>query len=296
MRRVAAFFFLLTILAIRAATQEVGTLTAMEGGLRLIRGVMVMEAVEGMRLRQGDILESSDQGFDQLEFTDGTVVALGPSSRVFLLRCAPGRASSADTPTAEILLLNGWLKGETKAGAFRYSSPLVGAATLGSTINLHSEQDVASVFVESGSVLIGEVNLETNWKKVDTGKAGQFFSRTAGGAISTSSKPTSTFVSSMPQAFRDTLPSRVSRFSGKSVQPVRQREATFSDLLPWFSIGRPWRMSLVHRFGSLSGNPAFRAAMEGHLKEFPEWDPVLHPRKNPETSATLNSKSGSDNK
>jgi len=38
-------------------------------------------------------------------------------------------------------------------------------------------------------------------------------------------------------------------------------------------------MALVRRFETLAGNPAFRAALEAHLKEYPEWDPVLHPPK-----------------
>jgi hypothetical protein len=299
MRRFVALLLFPVILQLYAATQEVGTLTVLEGDLRLIRGEMVMQAVEGMRLRQGDILESSERGFDQLEFGDGTIVALGPSSRLFLLRSVLGHPGNAGAPSAELVLLNGWLKGETsaKSAAFRYVSPLLGAATQDATVNLQAQPTAANLFVESGSVLIGEVNAEANWKKVGVGKSGQFFSRTAGGGVSTGGRPTQGFINSMPQAFRDTLPSRISRFSGKSPQPVRQHEATFSDVLPWLSIGRPWRMSLLRRFTPLASNPAFRAALEAHLKEYPEWDPVLHPKKNPSTAPAIsNSDSGSQHK
>lgn len=298
MRCVAMLLLLLLVLQICVAAQEIGTLTVMEGGLRLIRGVMIMQAVEGTRLRQGDILQSSEQGFDQLEFVDGTVVALGPSSQVFLLHIASGRSGSAEVPATELVLLGGWLKGNTPSGsaASRYASPLLGAATQDGTVNIHAQADVTSLFVESGSVLIGEVSPESNWKKIGVGKQGQFFSRSRGNAVGTAAKPSQTFISSMPQAFRDTLPSRMARFTGKSVQPIRQRQATFSDILPLLSMGRPWRMSLVRRFESLASNPAFRAAMEAHLKEFPEWVPVLHPRKNSFlTPASDNANSGSQN-
>src|SRR5215471_14806587 len=136
MRHVVASLLLSLILPLCAATQEVGTLT-------------VMEAVDGMKLRQGDILESSSQGFDQLEFTDGTIVALGPSSQLFLLRSAPGRAGSAESPSTELVLLAGWLKGESSArsAAFRYSSPLLGAATQNGTVILRAVPDAASLFV-----------------------------------------------------------------------------------------------------------------------------------------------------
>ena len=299
MRHIVALLLLSLILPLCAATQEVGTLTVMEGGLRLIRGVMVMQAVDGMKLRQGDILESSAQGFYQLEFTDGTIVALGPSSQLFLLRSAPSRAGSADAPSTELVLLAGWLKGESsaKSAAFRYSAPLLGAATQNGTVILQAQPDAASLFVESGSALIGEVSADASWKKFGTGKSGQFFSRTPGSPLNTLAKPSQVFVSAMPPPFRDTLPSRLSRFAGKSAEPIRQRQVTFADIVPWLSVGRPWRMSLVRRFEPLAGNPAFRAALEAHLKEYPEWDPVLHPKKNLSTApASAYSSPGSQHK
>ena len=295
MRRFGLCVLLPIVLSLCAVAQDIGTLTVMEGGLHVIRGLIVMQAVEGMRLRQGDIFESSEQGFDQLEFTDGTIVVLGPSSQAFLLRYGSGHGGSPESPAADIVLLKGWLKGEgsTKSAAFRYSSPLLGAATQNGAINMYSQASNTSLFVESGSALIGEVNPQSAWKKFAASKSGEFFSRSAGGSVSTSGKPSQAFITSMPQSFRDTLPPRISRFAGKSVQPVRQRDVTFADILPWLSMGRPWRMSLVRRFEALATNPAFRAAIEPRLDEFPEWEPVLHPRKNP--SASLNSSSRSEN-
>lgn len=289
--------FLSILVPVVAATQEVGTLTVMDGGLRLIRGATVFQAVEGVRLRPGDILVSSEGSFDQLEFSDGTVVALGPSSQLFLMRSASGRVSgSVDAPVAELVLLTGWLKGETpeKSGAYRYVSPLLGATTQNGTVVIHAKADTADLFVESGSALIGEVNSDANWRKFAAGKSGQFFSRTAGSGASTLTKPGPAFIDAMPRAFKDTLPPRMSRFNGKPPQPVREREANYSDVRPWLIIGRPWKMSLVRRFEPLLSNPAFRTALEAHVNEYPEWEAVLHPRKSSSTApANSNSNSGS---
>jgi hypothetical protein len=213
------------------------------------------------------------------------------------MRIASGRGSgSADAPVAEIVLLNGWLKGETpvKPGAYRYVSPLLGAATQDGTVVMHAKADMADLFVESGSALIGEVNSDANWRKIAPGKSGQFFSRTAGSGVSTLTKPTPAFIEAMPRDFKDTLPSRMSRFNGKPPQPVREHEANYSDVHPWLTIGRPWKMALVRRFEPLLSNPAFRTTLEDHLKEYPEWDAVLHPKKSPSpTPADSKSNSGS---
>jgi hypothetical protein len=282
MRRAVVLLFLSFVLTFVATAQEVGTLTLMEGSLRLIRGVMVMQAVEGIRLHQGDLLESSDRGFDQLELAGGTVVALGPSSRLFLLRDVAGRTSgSAEAPAAELILLSGWLKGETpvKSGAYRYACPMLGAATRDGTIVIHAGADAAEIFVEAGSASIAEVNADGNWHKIAEGKSGQFFSRPAGSSVSTLAKPSSAFIDSVPRAFKDTLPSRLSRFEGEPPQPVREHQATYAEIRPWLTIARAWRASFVRRFEPLLNNPAFRAALESHVNEYPEWDAVLHPKK-----------------
>src|SRR5262249_53005300 len=86
-----------------AAVQGVGSLTLMDGSLRVIRGTNVLKGIEGMRLRPGDILETSDAGFAQLEFTGGAVVAVGPSSHVYIFR-HPGERIAGGKDTAELLL------------------------------------------------------------------------------------------------------------------------------------------------------------------------------------------------
>src|SRR5215475_5244126 len=120
---------LLALLPIPAAAPAgVGSLTMMDGSIRVIRGVNVMKGVEGMRIRQGDILESSDAGFAQLEFTGGAVIALGPASRLYILR-HNGDKATPGKDGAEFALLSGWLKGESAAGAssYRYQTPTLAA-------------------------------------------------------------------------------------------------------------------------------------------------------------------------
>src|SRR5882757_5453219 len=92
------------------AVPGIGTTTFVEGSRRLIRGTSVWGGAEGIRLRQGDIVETSDKGFVQLEFAGGTVVALGPSSRLYILRYSGDRtAGKAKTDAADFVLLAGWL-------------------------------------------------------------------------------------------------------------------------------------------------------------------------------------------
>jgi hypothetical protein len=81
MKLLSVALLLSWLLPVPAAAQDVGTITLLEGSLRIIRGTTAFQAVEGMRLRKGDFIESSNAGFAQLEFVGGAIVALGPLSR-----------------------------------------------------------------------------------------------------------------------------------------------------------------------------------------------------------------------
>ncbi|MGA2648060.1 MAG: hypothetical protein ABSF15_25480 [Candidatus Sulfotelmatobacter sp.] len=277
------FFFLL--LPFHVLAQEIGTVSLVEGPLRLIRGATVLRGAAGVRLRQGDIIESSETGFAQLEFTGGTIVALGASTRLFLLRYAPARpgdSTGGKSTAAELIVLRGWLKGETNSslGPYCYASPVLAATTSG-TIVLHAAADGAEVFVETGSAEVSETSHDGARSHADSASAGQFLSRRAGKDITVDSRPDPAFLASIPRPFRDTLPSRMSIFSGRAVPAKPEHEVSYAEIQPWLTIGKPWRKGFVERFQSRLGDPAFRKALEDHLDEHPEWDPVLHPDKYP---------------
>jgi hypothetical protein len=267
----------LLLLPIPAAAQGVGSLTFLEGTARVLRGTSVLRGAEGVGLKQGDIIESSDKGFVQLEFAGGVVVALGPSSRVYIFR-AGGKGG------AELVLLGGWLKGESgaTAGNYRYATPQLSAATGNGTILLHDYGDACDAFVESGSANIGE---EAGARKGVPGKAGTFFSRRAGREISSAPRPTQAFIDAMPKAFKDTLPPRASRFAGKSIEAKEDHAVTYAEVRPYLTMPAGWRHGLVERFQPRLSDPEFRKQLEAHVNEYPEWDLILHPEKHrPENS------------
>jgi len=269
----------LWLLPLPAAVQGGGSVTLLEGSLRVIRGVSVLKGVEGMRLRQGDLLETSDKGFVQLEFAGGGVVALGTSTRVFVYRQSGEKAQQT-----ELVLLSGWLKGESAAGAgtYRYSTPILAAMTSAGTVLVHDAEGACDVFVESGAATIGEVSGEGGVRAPVTAKAGQFFSRHAGKNVSTATRPNAAFLDAMPHPFRDTLPSRLARFAGKNIEPKPDHAVSYADVQAWLKMPPVWRRGFVERFSPRLQDPEFRKQVEAHVAEHPEWDKALHPEKQAE--------------
>jgi len=263
---------LLLSVSLSAAAQEVGTVTFLEGTLRIIRGTTVLRGAEGVRLHRGDIVESSTPGFVQVELPGGAVVALGPSTRALFLAHA--------AKPAQLAVLSGWVKGEfgPNAGTYQFASPLLGATTHDCAIVLHSTSDAASIFVESGSAPIGSVSPEGYLAHPVAAKAGQFFSRRAGRPVASAPRPDSAFLDAVPRPFRDTLPPRSARFS-KVAEPRPDHEVAYSEIQPWLTGPQAWRRGFVERFQPRLKDGEFRRAVEAHLNDHPEWDPILHPEK-----------------
>lgn len=269
--RVIRFLLLpfLTLLVTHfACAQEVGTVTLVKDSpLRVIRGYSVLQGVEGIRLRQGDIVETgpSSTAQAQLELSGGAIVELGPSSQAFLFRQS-GTAG-------EIVLLSGWLKGETSSGSYRYSSPLETATTKGGNVLLHASGEVAEIFVERGAATVGSGNstpMATSSDKV-------FFTRRAGKPISVAGRPSQEFIHSMPVSFRDVLPSRLSRFaSAKPPAPKSDHDVSYAEIERWLT--STWGNGLAGRFRPRLQDRAFRQAIEAHLAVLPAWEPILHPQ------------------
>jgi len=271
MNAVLTLLLLCLVQPLVVAAEEIGTLTLVEGPLHVIRGTTVLQGAEGVKLHQGDIVESSNPGFAQLELRGGVVVALGPSTRVFFVSHA--------AKNTEMFVLDGWLKAETgpNAGRYRYSSPFLAATTTDGTVVLHVLGEGADIFVESGSAGISKVGPEGNLGSPGGARAGQFFARHAGQGVSIYPRPSSAFVEAMPRQFRDTLPPRVSKFAGKLTEPKHDHEVSYSEVQAWLAIGQTWRKGFVERFQPRLKDAEFRKALEAHLKDHPEWDSVLHP-------------------
>lgn len=267
------------LLPIPAAVQDVGSVTFLEGSLRIIRGTTTLQAAEGTRLRQGDIVESSDKSFAQLEFVGGAIVALGPLTRIYVFRYGMGGKSGSDAAGAELVLLSGWLKGQsdTHTASYRYESLMLAAATGNGIVVFHNNESGCEVFVESGSAAIAEVGPDGNVGKSTLGNAGQFFSRRQGKSLVISPHPSATFVDAMPRSFRDALPSRLAHFTGKPVEPMVQHQVSYAEIQPWLTIPSAWRKGFVGRFEPRLKDPEFRKQLELHAAEYPEWVPILHP-------------------
>jgi len=272
--KVTCLFLAFLLLPLSAAEPPAtAAVTLLEGPLRMIRGVNVLSGAEGVHLRPGDILETGDKGFAQVEFTGGGIVALGPSTRLYLMRTAkPGGIT-------ELVILSGWLKGESGGHSFVYDSPMVSAAATNGTVIVRAADGGCDLFVESGAATISEVNANGAAHSPKAAKAGQFFSCRPDRTLSPAPRPTPAFVDALPRAFRDTLPARAAALAGKPAEPKADHAATFNDVQHWLMMPMAWRRGMASRFESRLRDPGFKKEIEAHQSQLPDWQPILNPEK-----------------
>ena len=274
----AACFQLVLLLFSSAflVAQAIGTVTLVESELHVIRGATVFVGAQGVRVNRGDMLETGARGVTQLEFGTGTVIALGPSSRLLLFNNSGSQA--------EFVLLTGWVKGEIdpKSGSYQFDTPLLAGLTTQGNLVVHAGQDSSDIFIESGAASVGQVSAAGSAGQLHPAKAGDFFTRQAGKNLTPAARPSSAFVDGMPMPFRDTLPPHP--LKGKAPELSHGHEIDYAQLRPWLMMPSRWRKELVPRFQSRLRDPAFREQLAAHVQEYPEWDPVLHPEKYPNKS------------
>lgn len=263
-----------------ASAQQPGVAKIADGpAFSIIRGDKLFEASKGVKLATGDLIETQPGNFIVADLPAGTVVAFGPSTRLYLM--------GADG--SNIVVLRGWLKLDAHPigeGAMRRAITLqLGAASRQGVFVLHASDRRDEVFQESG-VMTLLVRDDAVTRSNRESKATQFFAREERN-LSVAPRPAAPFVAEMPVQFRDPLPEGpVGGANAKITEPKLIREVTYADVADWLTMPRDWRAGFIGRFRGRLRDKAFFAAMDAHLSVHPEWTLILHPPPPPDETDT----------
>jgi len=258
-----------------AAADVVGVITILDGDALITRAASRWRAAEGVRVQQGDIVETGDAAFAQIEMTEQTVLCVGPNARIML--GGPVRLKAERT----LYALGGWFKltNARKDGnvrAFEFRSPLLEIGVLPGVVVMQLKAAEGTLFAERGDLKLVErpANAAIGLRQ------GQSYRRAAGttrGSIGGS--PPAAFLSELPRPFRDSLPLRIDKFKDREVQPKPASDFTYADVEPWLKAESPFRRQFIERWRAKAREPAFRSALIANLSSHPEWDPILFPEK-----------------
>jgi len=256
-----------------------GTITILEGEAQIFRGVSRYVAAEGVRLAFGDIVETGENTFIQIELSDQSALQLGGISRLMI-----NGGTGKPKPERWLYLMNGWAKfsgakRDPKAEAYELRAPLFEIPPNPGTVVLLATPTEVQLFVERGEVRLGEKQ-KTGPNTAVVLKAGDTYRRKAAARGSVAQEATPDFLAKMPKYFRDTLPSRMDRYRDQDIKPKDAPDFGYADVELWLKAEPSIRRPFVQRWKSKAfKDPAFKAGIVADMNSHMEWDPVLFPEK-----------------
>jgi hypothetical protein len=269
MLRLRAFFWLCLLLT-SSATAEIGVVTQIDGGVRLLRGSTWFKLVAGARIDEADIVDVALRAQVQIELAGGAILNhVGPGA--LLLATSPAKNAPSFAT-----LTGGWLKLTTGAPGMRLRMVPFDLLIPDGIVVVHVEGTGAELFVEAGSAKMLERDRGGADGVARDARRGEYWAKTSDKALVTQASAPKAFVSAMPPHFVDPLPTLAGKIKSKPVL-VAEGEITYAEAAPW--LDGPDRNAFEKRFAGRLRDPVFRRAAEPYLGRHPAWDRIVHPEK-----------------
>jgi hypothetical protein len=274
-----------------AAAPPVAVVTIVETFTLVIRDASKLALAEGERLQAGDIVETTPQAsLVRLELNDGSLIDLGPGTRVMLTPDLAGAKPKPNTkpetkpdPRARrsplVYVLQGWVKltapPATPEDKLQITLPGIEVSGVTGRVVLLVLPGTLQAFAEAGPVNAAEVATGAVTKLA----TGGFVSRQGADKPVALPRPPGDFIQRVPRAFIDSLPARAERFKGRDVAPKSLGTISHADVQPWLTAEPALRARFLTQWRAQAQVPAFRQGLLADLKLHPEWDRILNPEK-----------------
>jgi hypothetical protein len=255
------------------AFDGISVATIREGSVTMLRGASRLQVAEGVRLQADDVVETAPKAFVRLEFAEGAVIDLGGATRILLNLPV---AEKGDRPS--LYVLTGWVKLSAPSSAIpavAMSSPRFDLVDVRGAVVAMVGSAESSVFAEAGQATV--IDRRRASAAPASLKSGDFALIKGDSDIARMERLPTSFLSSTPAQFRDTLPRRWSAFADRNVAPGSAGTFSYKEVEPWLTTDRTIRRRFVRLWAAKASDPAFREGLVANLPEHPEWFPVLYP-------------------
>lgn len=274
-RNLAFCWSLLALLACApAGAAPFGTITIADGKSRVLRAVAVHTLAEGGVLEEGDLLELDEGALLQVELGDGSALSFASKARALLPMPAgqPGRL-------ADVLLIYGWSKVQLTSAAQlpAVQTPLVRLISQNVSYVLSVGAAGTQLFVEAGELVPAFASPKSGQPAIL--KAGEFLGVRPDFSATVAPRALPDFVKAMPRPYIDKLPVRLPRFKGKGAELKHERDVNFADVDGLFKLNPAGRKTYLAQFRPLLKDKAFLRDLEPAIRNYPEWDRIVHPEK-----------------
>jgi hypothetical protein len=257
-----------------ASAAEIAVATLAEGEVRLLRGTTWYKLPAGTRIEDGDILSLGERAQLHLELPGGTVASVVGTAALYAEPLPAKPRPGASSPPSWFVR-SGWMKVAARPPGVKLRTASADVTLAAGTVVMRTGEATLDLFIESGSARFEAAGASPG-EPAREGRTEEFWTRSASGALLSSTRPPKAFVDAMPRHYVDPLPVLASRVKGRPALTA-EREVSYEEAEPWLA-GRD-RAVFERRFASRLRDPVFRRAVEPDVARYPMWDRRLHPEK-----------------
>jgi hypothetical protein len=257
---------------VAAAPEPPALVTLLEGEATVVIGARGYSPVVGARLPAGTLVETGAQtGLMRMEWPDGSVLDIGPATRVML---RPQAMTVRKAPL--FYLVQGWAKQTQQAAPGAQVGSAAEVPPFKGVLVTQVEDGLTMLFAEAGALAVqprrGGATLAP--LSLKAGEAASFATNVQPQVLA---RPPAGWLQKVPRAFRETIPPRAALVKGPEPTLVGRPPLTHAALQPWLVAEAGLRRELVPRLAELLADPGFRGAVSAQLATQPEWEPWLRP-------------------
>ncbi len=256
-----ALLFSVVLVTSEVSAAVVGVFTQTSGEVRLLRGENYLETEPGAEVESQDIIEADADSSAQIDMDDGSVLMLGPQSRLVFseYRLDPNKTVFS----ANLDLLTGWLHFAVAKlkpdGVYVLGTPVFTIGVRGTEGALETESDASALYLQEGEVEVSAIVKNNNGIAPIRIRGGEYLHRQRGLAFKKSVSPPADFFNRMPPDLQHKLARRALKPQQRGISPRIIRAVTRDEAQHYLKNYPDLSEKLQQRFQTLVG-PAARDA------------------------------------
>ena len=221
--KIAAFMLLFAALPAMAVADDstVGVFTDVSGNVKILRGDAYYRAVQGVNVSNQDIIETPTDGSAQLEMKDGSILRLGPDSRLALSQYRLDE--SGNVVSAVLDVISGWLRFQVaklhQNATFHFDTPVMTIGIRGTEGTIDAQNNQGGLYLEKGEVQVQTEEHASVGPLNSQIIAGQYIGRARGHMFKLADSMPAGFHDRMPAAVRTRLVRRIQFLQHRGVRP-----------------------------------------------------------------------------
>lgn len=281
----AGLLLLAFVGASAASADIIGVFTEVGGKVTILRDNYYFEATEGVEVEEQDLIEVTAEGSTQVEMVDGSILRLGPESRLLLseYQVASGEKSVL---AASLEVLSGWLRFAVaklkREAKYEFNTPVLTVGIRGTEGIIEAENERGGLLLEEGLVHVAAQGEPPGRVTSIQVAAGQFIERRQGRPFRRLHQAPSMFRARLPVRLRRKAERRVDRLVRRRVRPRALRRMNQDDVRRYLREHAPMRQRLERRLkrpGTRVGPNAKRLGNRTPAKVPPKADASLEQRR-----------------